>query len=670
VKDRGSPDGRGRNEGGFLSTRAFREGTDRARAVAIELGDEPPIFLDGDSAEHSHQVNMRWLAGTVLTAFAALLLLGTTVYTSMDGHARFAKAPRISRAVDNLREVLFGMSNTSRKSDQITAAKPLDEGRQTLRLSVVSHVGDAEVVRSRQVVRVSGSLLATGDTKDLPKFNPLTLMNAGAAPPPEAPSEDADVSYVVRDLANITIAPDQAPVVPMEEVLTEIRDAAAMDTFHTPDLGPAALALDGVAAPDAPALGAPVAAPNVTVLAKSNAPAAETSPDNEKVVTVDGSDSLATILTRNGATPDEARAVADAFAAPGGYGTIALTKGQQVRILQSPTPTGRLQPVRVTLSIDGQDQSVALSDNGDYVAVAGDVQIAEGAATEDAPDLPVDNPDDDAPGSRLRLFQSLYATADARDIPRGVVDQLVHVFSYDDDMQRRVAAGDGFEVLYAPVADTKPDSVPEVLYASLVADGETHRYYRFTTPDGDTDWYDETGRSARKFLLRKPVPNAVLRSGFGLRRHPILGTAKMHTGIDWAAPRGTPIFAAGSGTIEYAKVTRGYGQQVKIRHANGYETAYAHMSAFARGIKAGVRVRQGQLIGYVGSTGLSTGPHCHFEILVNGRFVDPMRIRVPRGDELSGQALADFEDERQRVDEAMGRTDSAAVSTTKASSGG
>jgi murein DD-endopeptidase MepM/ murein hydrolase activator NlpD len=146
-----------------------------------------------------------------------------------------------------------------------------------------------------------------------------------------------------------------------------------------------------------------------------------------------------------------------------------------------------------------------------------------------------------------------------------------------------------------------------------------------------------------------------MRSGFGARHHPILGYTKMHTGVDWAAPMGTPIYAAGNGEIEKAAWESGYGKYIRIKHANGYETAYGHMTAFARGMEPGVKVRQGQLIGFVGSTGLSTGAHVHYEILVNGRFVDPMRIKLPRGRALEGQILANFEKERDRLDGMMAK---------------
>ena len=193
-----------------------------------------------------------------------------------------------------------------------------------------------------------------------------------------------------------------------------------------------------------------------------------------------------------------------------------------------------------------------------------------------------------------------------------------------------------------------------MLFASLTVGGETKKYYRFQTPDDAVvDYYDETGKSAKKFLVRKPVNNAIMRSGFGSRRHPILGYVKMHTGVDWATPYGTPIFASGNGVVEIAGREGGYGKYVKLKHNNGYETAYGHMSAFAKGLEPGKRVRQGQVIGFVGSTGQSTGAHVHYEILVNGRFVDPMRIKLPRGRSLEGPLLASFEKERDRLDAQM-----------------
>ncbi|MBN9136792.1 MAG: M23 family metallopeptidase, partial [Phyllobacterium sp.] len=179
------------------------------------------------------------------------------------------------------------------------------------------------------------------------------------------------------------------------------------------------------------------------------------------------------------------------------------------------------------------------------------------------------------------------------------------------------------------------------------------KFYRFHSADGSTDYYDENGRSSKQFLLRNPVPNGVFRSPFGMRRHPILGYSRMHTGVDWSAPRGTPIIAAGNGVVERAGWTNGYGNQTVLRHSNGYESSYSHQNAIAAGVTPGAKVRQGQVIGYLGSTGLSTGPHLHYEVIVKGSKVDPMRIRLPGGRALGGDDLTAFKRERERIDQLL-----------------
>jgi murein DD-endopeptidase MepM/ murein hydrolase activator NlpD len=236
---------------------------------------------------------------------------------------------------------------------------------------------------------------------------------------------------------------------------------------------------------------------------------------------------------------------------------------------------------------------------------------------------------------------------------------MIRVYSYDVDFQRKVQPGDSFDVLYAGEEET-PGGVEtrnDVLFAALTVGGEFRKFYRFQTPDDNiVDYYDETGKSAKKFLVRKPLPDGIMRSSFGVRKHPILGYAKMHTGVDWAAPHGTQIFAAGNGVVDKVGWEGGYGKYVRVKHNNGYETAYGHMTAYAKGIEPGVKVRQGQILGFVGSTGLSTGAHLHYEIMVNGRFVDPMRIRLPRGRVLENQLLTAFETERDRLDGMMARS--------------
>ncbi len=248
---------------------------------------------------------------------------------------------------------------------------------------------------------------------------------------------------------------------------------------------------------------------------------------------------------------------------------------------------------------------------------------------------------------------SLYATALELGATDREVGALADAFAYDVDFQRDVRAGDKFELVFERFYDDEGNTVRtgELLFVSLESRRGPRAFYQFLAPgDARPDWYDAEGKSARRFLMRTPINGARLSSGFGMRRHPILGYSRMHRGTDFAASTGTPILAAGDGTVVRAGRFGSYGNYVRIRHANGYETAYAHMSRFARGMRAGAHVRQGQVIGYVGTTGRSTGPHLHYEVLRRGQQINPVNLRVANGRNLTGRALELFQIERQRID--------------------
>lgn len=251
--------------------------------------------------------------------------------------------------------------------------------------------------------------------------------------------------------------------------------------------------------------------------------------------------------------------------------------------------------------------------------------------------------------TRAKVGSSLYGTAKDNKVPDYIVAELTRVFAYDVDFQRQVKANDTFDVFYGNPLTGSSSKRKVLHYAQLTLDGKTRTYFRYTTKDGQTDYFDENGRSATKSLLKTPVSGARLTSGFGMRRHPLLGYSKMHAGVDFGAPHGTPIRAAGSGVVELAGRHGAYGITVEIKHNNKYETLYAHMSKLAAGIRRGTKVNQGQIIGYVGSTGRSTGPHLHYEVRVGNRPVNPTRIQSAGGKQLAGKELAKFKQMKQRV---------------------
>ena len=653
-----------------------RRGTNRHKYEIdrVDLGNEPPLSVDGGTGVtvDRRRVSAQWFSGTILTGLCGAALMGGAVFTSLDGEAHFAALPE--RMDSSLRGAIAERPAGPRKGDRLPPAGEQNSAKQVIRVSMTNRVGNREVVRVRPFVRVSSNLAmsVTELSAGIPPFNPQKLLAepdtpAAANDTADTAATDAEVSFVQRDLAAILPRAKIAGSLPMDEVLASVREAAnwnARDNtrYAVAGLGPAARTLayaaDGNPDPYA-GFEARIIPENITLLPKTAPDAGNGSASSERSVLVKKGDNIGSILRELGALPEEIKAIATALG-PRGRDN-GLREGVRLRILLSSVPDSeRMQPLRVMVVNDSVIEAViALSDLGRYVSV--DTTTINSGLVAEARD---DEEEDD--GSGVRLYQSIYETALRHQIPRGVIDDMIRVYSYDVDFQRRVQPGDAFEVFYAGEEDTAgSEGRNDVLFAALNVAGEMRRFYRFQTPDDNViDYYDETGKSAKRFLIRKPIAEGIMRSSFGVRKHPILGYAKMHTGVDWAAAHGTPIYAAGNGTVVRAGWEGGYGKYIRIRHHNGYETAYGHMTAYAKGIEEGGRVRQGQVIGFVGSTGLSTGAHLHYEILVNGRFVDPMRVRLPRGRSLDNQLLTAFETERDRIDGLMARANPRMAQTT------
>ena len=246
------------------------------------------------------------------------------------------------------------------------------------------------------------------------------------------------------------------------------------------------------------------------------------------------------------------------------------------------------------------------------------------------------------------------ASLNKAGVPYKLCGKVTQMFAHLIDFKRDVKKGDTFNVKYEvnKASDGEVVSVGDVIFASFTVNGRTHKLYRYKPRGGTADYYDEKGGAKKTGLDKKPMAmrNARISSLFGYRRHPIYKTTKFHSGVDYAAPRGTAIYASGAGTIEMARYVNGYGNFIKIRHNSEYETAYGHMQKFAAGMRPGVRVKKGQIIGYVGSTGRSTGPHLHFEILRKGQRIDPLKAKVATGNDLTGNQLAEFKRIVKKVD--------------------
>ena len=249
------------------------------------------------------------------------------------------------------------------------------------------------------------------------------------------------------------------------------------------------------------------------------------------------------------------------------------------------------------------------------------------------------------------ILQSLYKAATDEKIPANIIIEFARIYGFQVDFQRDIRKQDKFQIMYEVFLNDKNEIIEtgEILYANLKLSGQDNGLYYFDK-EGSEGHYDKNGKSVKKALMKTPINGARLSSPFGMRKHPIDGYNKMHRGTDFAAPTGTPIMASGDGVVKKAGWCGGGGNCVKIRHNSTYQTVYAHMSKFARGIKAGVRVKQGQTIGYVGSTGKSTGPHLHYEVIVNGKKVNSQKLKLPSGKILKGKERKLFETNKIKLD--------------------
>ena len=255
--------------------------------------------------------------------------------------------------------------------------------------------------------------------------------------------------------------------------------------------------------------------------------------------------------------------------------------------------------------------------------------------------------------AKTQIDNSLFADLGKAGVPDGIINKMIQAYSWNVDFQRDIWGGEHVELLYE-TKETEDGSYVRsnrLMFAKLTLRDKEIPIYLFKKKDGFETYFEPDGQSIRRALMRTPVDGARLSSGYGKRRHPVLGYAKMHKGVDFAAPTGTPIYAAGDGVVERANRFSSFGNYIKIRHNDTYKTAYAHLNGFAKGVRAGTRVKQGQVIGYIGTTGRSTGPHLHYEVHKNGRQVNPHSVDLPLGEKLKGTDLANFKNQIGRYDE-------------------
>ena len=348
----------------------------------------------------------------------------------------------------------------------------------------------------------------------------------------------------------------------------------------------------------------------------------------ETHVRVSSGDTLSDVLQRAGVEGSEANQAIDALRDV--FNPRALKAGQKVKVTfeRSPHGFGHGGFQMVSLNADPMRVVGAQKDaRGKFSGVETQKQVTKQVAHNSG-----------------QIKSSLFESAQSAGVPVAVIMAMIKALSYDVDFQRDIQSGDEFTVVYEGFYDTKGRlaRAGEMLYAAVTLSGTPIAMYRFDNGQGIVEYFNEKGESVKKALLKTPVDGAKITSGFGMRNHPILGYTKMHKGIDFGVPTGTPIQAAGDGTVEIAGFNGSYGNYVRLRHGSGMGTAYAHMSRIAAGIKPGKHVGQGQIIGFVGSSGRATGPHLHYEVLRGNDQINPLSVKMPTSVKLAGRDLDRF----------------------------
>lgn len=629
------------------------------RATGFE--DSPALTVqstDGDIPQ-GRELSFAWLSGTVMTGLTSVLLMGAALYVSFQGQDTFSTAyAALDLAAPRIDQPLA--TDFTAKTSRLRPVAATRSDLEIIEASIRQTVDGREMIRNQPFTRIMATLAttATSLSADVPDYDPVAILNK--TEPLTAAALDIASDVYGTDVDG-EVAVNQSDL-PQGFVPTRaISDQSAADfvlglsgTGYDIDGQGIAMAY-AAAAPSLRELDAEVGealsgvAENVTVVPKTSLASAEAPGRTERFLTVRELGPLADTLVLNGFTPAQVSMVEGTLAnliPPGG-----LPEGIRLRILYGPLSSApdSLVPYRMSIyrpqdaTGDRHIATVALSDTGQYVV----------GLQPDWVEFPAEDVEQINVGNLPSIYRSIWETGRKHDLDNDTIERIIGMFAYDVDMTKRVAAGDSIEILETGESDAAGQ---ELLYVGLTLGGTTRQLYRFTTDDGVVDFFDPNGETGKRFLNRRPLEGGgTLRSRFGYRIHPIFKTRRLHTGVDLAARSGTPIYAAGDGVISYYRWQSGYGNKIELEHVNGYETAYGHLSRFVDGLDEGDTVRQGQIIGYVGSTGQSTGPHLHFEIKINGNLVDPLSVKLPKDNVLAEQYRTEFDQTIAQITELMTR---------------
>jgi murein DD-endopeptidase MepM/ murein hydrolase activator NlpD len=641
----------------------------RNRSVALlrtsGFEDGPALTVQSTDGEipHGRELSFAWLTGTVMTGLTSVLLMGAALYVSFEGQDTFSTAYEALQLITRPSEESAVASQV--KGDRIRPVAQTKSELEVVEASIRIDENGRAMIKKQPFVRVRATLAtaATALSEDIPDYDPVAMIDAGQ---PTIASTDQDANPEIYGTDVEGEVEIRTTALPMTFVPARaISDKGAADfvrqsvesVFGDGDTGDASIATayadPGTGIRDLGVVkgeGLSGIAENVSIVPKTKSADEAGLGRSERVVTVRDNGPLEDTLLKNGFDDQTYQMVAATL--KNVLNSADMPEGARLRILMGPSRTSdTLIPHRLSIYFpDARTNEIkhaataALTDRGNYVLGLAPPDIA--FPEEDTEEINVNN--------LPSVYRSIWETARKHDIDDAVTSRIVAMFAYDVDLTKKISAGDSIEILQTD--KDLADGHQELLYVALHLGTTTRELFRFRTDDGVVDFFDPDGETGKRFLTRRPLQGGGrLASRFGYRIHPIFKSRRLHTGVDLAAKTGTPIYAAGDGVIEKAQWVSGYGRYTEIKHVNGFETGYGHQTRFAAGIKPGVRVKQGQLIGYVGSTGNSTGPHLHFEIKVNGRFVDPLSVKLPRDKSLSASYDGAFKQTIAQIRDLMER---------------
>ncbi len=635
---------------------ARRRGTDlvrvqRTRAVSRGGPKQPSIYLS-ELGPRRVVTQLKWFISTIIVAVSGLAIIGVVIFSSMHGgsgsksiiqqmrrDAIASMKPRAVNTASSLKQTSAGY-----KTGRLTVSAKGTATRSLIYDRVEQRRGSHEFITTKPYVKIAATLATErpGKRAGIPPFKSIDLFGA-ERPVARKGQASAELTSDPRVSLHLTEVP--GGFLPNEDN-QELTDTEAEKFVAEADAvyseSEASLTEGAPSSEDEDPF-ALTAGKNTTILYKKSDEGDSDDAYDYRSFVARGGESLESLIRGMSVDSVQSKLIAKEIAKATKSRTLRARDELRLALTPSSVEEGSLDVAKVSVfRRRAALVTLARSSEGEYIPSSNPVRREA--------DL------DDKAGDRASVYLSVYTAAKAQGLSDEFITKFLKIYAYDVDFKQRVRAGDNFELFYNLEQDGDGTEKPgELLYAIMNIGGEPHGYFRFRTPDGSVDYYDSKGSNSKKFLMRKPLRSARLTSGFGYRVHPLLKTRKLHTGVDWAAPVGTPLMAAGSGVIEVAGRRGGYGNFVRIRHANGYKTGYGHMHRFAKGIVRGAKVQQGQIIGFVGNTGLSTGPHVHYEVLKNNRFMNPLSLKIPRARQLKGRLLTNFRREKARIEDLVHR---------------